>query len=271
MKKILVPTDFSKNAQRALDYALSMTAGLEAEVHVLSVLSRPPSASGMLGSLMIRMKEDAQAKMKDLISRISTDNNRRIEPLIREGSTTGTICDIAMEVGADCIVMGTKGASDVDNVILGSIASKVISNAEVPVIAVPKGAVFEGLHKIIYASDFQKSGSEVVVKLLEFTEEYKSKIHVLHIYKSDVEPPLDDLRRIKAELSDYLETRTIKFHVHKNDDIREGIMDFMDAAEPDMLAMVTKKRSLIGKIFDPSITQRVAMSLDWPLISYRMV
>lgn len=269
MKKYLVPTDFSENASLALRYAFDMAKGLDVEIHVLSVLSMPPNTSGITGSLAIRMKEDAQRKMNNLISDMEVED-LKVFPNIREGSTVNTICSVAEELEAECIVMGTKGASDVDNVILGSVAAKVVSNAIVPVIAVPKSCKFEGLRKIIYATDFQKSGSQIVEKLLDFTEDFNSRIDILHIYKSDVEPPLEPLRNMKTELAEYLDKRKLKFHIHKNDDIREGIVDFIDAAEPDMLAMVTKKRGLIGKIFDPSITRRLAMSVDIPLISYRV-
>lgn len=269
MKKYLVPTDFSNNAGLALRYAFEMAKSQGAEVHVLSVLSMPPSTSGITGSLSIRMKEDAQKNMTALIEQMEV-KDCVVHPYIREGSTVNTIVDIADDIEAACIVMGTKGSSDVDNVILGSIASKVISKANVPVVAVPKSCEFNGLNKVIYASDFNKSGAKVAEKLLDFSADFGTRIDILHIYKPDVEPPLEELREIKEALSGHLDSRTIKFHLHKNADIREGIVDFIDAAEPDMLAMVTKKRGLIGKIFDPSITRRVAMSVDIPLISYRV-
>ncbi len=271
MKNILVPTDFSANAKDALVYALNFLKGGDAKIHVLSVLGLPPRAAvGATGSLAIRMKENAQEKMRLLIDEmhnISVD----IDPIIREGSTVSVILSTAKEVQADAIVMGTKGSTGLESVILGSIASKVIERSPVPVISVPKGFEFSGLNRILYPTDFQKSTSETLKKLVKLTKRFNSRIDVLHIYPDDEEVPLESMKQIASEMAGEMQERKITFHAHPNSSIAKGIIAFMGASETEMLAMVTKRRNLIRRLFDGSLTKRFSMTATVPMVTFQAV
>lgn len=268
MKKILVPTDFSENARIALNYAFDLTRGIEAEIHVLNVLSKPPNTSGSVGSLFVRMKENAQQDMQRLLDDMELEG-RRVEPYIREGSAVATIVAIGEDIQADCIVMGTKGESSLDSVILGSNAAGVIEKSSVPVLAVPGEYVFKGLDRVVYATDLQKSGPSVAGHLLAFTEPFSSRIDVVHIHKPGDEPPVVQMDLLKKEMQDASQNRMVRFHLHEHESIKEGILNFMDASGAELLVMVTKKRNLIQKLFDKSLTQKVAYITSTPLMTYQ--
>ncbi len=270
MKNILVPTDFSDNAKAALIYALNFLKDGDAKIHALSVLSMPPRAVGATGSLAIRMEENAKEKMEDLIKdlhEISVD----IDPIIREGSTVNVILAVAEEVNADAIVMGTKGSTGLESVILGSVASKVIERSPIPVINIPIGSEFRGLTRILYPTDFNKSTSVTLKQLVKLTKRFNSQIDVLHIYPNGSEMPLDKMEQIQSEMAEEMETRDISFHAHPNSSIADGIVAFMDASKTDMLAMVTQRRNLIQRLFDRSLTRRIAMTATVPMVTFQAV
>ncbi len=268
--KYLVPTDYSANAQDALQYALDMARLSNAEVHVLSVLSFPPSTAGTTGSLAIRMKEDAQAKMEEVL-KFCEEQSFEVHPSIREGGVVPTVLNMVEEVEPDLIIMGTKGSSSIDSVVLGSVASKIIQKSPVPVLAIPNGSKFEGLTKITYASDLQKGGPIIANKILDLTEGFKSRVDVVHIFPVKAAPPYIQLDLLRKEIKADERERKVKYHLHRNDDIQEGLMNFMDASESQLLAMVTKKRNLFRKFIDPSLTRRVAMDVHMPLLTFQVV
>ena len=267
MKNILVPTDFSQNAKDALIYAANFLAGKDAKLHVLSVVSLPPRSVGTTGSLMLRIEEKAQKDMEDLIESMK-QINVTIEPLIREGGTVSVIMDVVEEIGADMVIMGTKGSTGLESVVLGSVASKVIERCPIPVISVPQGCKFNGLGRVLYPTDFQKSTSVSLKVLLEITESYSSKVDVLHIYPKGTEAPYSDLEQLESEVEEEMKTRKILFHAHPNDSIADALVAFIDAAEVEMLSMVTRRRGLIERLFDRSLTKRIAKSSKIPLLSF---
>lgn len=268
MKNILVPTDFSANSKDALVYALNFLKGEDAKIHVLSVLTMPPRAVGSTGSLALRMQENAREDMRKLLEEMK-EQGVDFNPMIREGSTVNVILDVAEEVDAEAIIMGTKGSTGLESVILGSVASKVIEKSPYPVISVPAGSHFNGLKRVLYPSDFNKSTSGILKKMIKLTEAYNSRVDVLHIYPEGSEPPYAKLEQLENEVEAEMKDRKILFHAHPHTSIADGIVAFMDASETELLAMVTQRRNLIQKLFDRSLTKRIAMSSTVPLISFQ--
>lgn len=266
--KYLVPTDYSENARIALQYALEMARISQAEVHVLSVLSLPPNTAGTRGSLLVRMQEDSQAKMQAEIEYCSSEGFR-IEPYIREGGVVSTILDVCAEIEPDLVIMGTKGATGLESTVLGSVASKTIEKSPVPVLSIPHDCKFEGWKKLTYGTDLQKGGPASALKLIQLSEAFGSQVDIVHIYPVGSEAPLVQLDLLRKEIQESGTTRKVKYHLHKNDDIQEGLMNFLDASDSELLGMVTKKRGLFRKLIDPSLTRRVAMDAEMPLISFQ--
>jgi len=266
--KYLVPTDFSDNAFDALRYALDMARVSGAEVHVVSALAFPPSTAGTTGSLAIRMKEDAQAKMNQLLESVK-ELGASVEPYIREGSVVSTILAVAEEIGPELVIMGTKGSTGLESAVLGSVAAKVIEKSATPVLAIPQNVPFTGLSKLAYATDLQKGGPVTAGRILELTAAFGTRVDIVHIFPVKEEPPYVQLDLLRKEIQADELNRTVKYHLHRNDDIQEGLMNFMDASEPDALAMVTKKRNLFKKLIDPSLTRRVAMNASMPLLTFQ--
>lgn len=268
MKKYLVPTDFSQNAAQALQYALDLTVGMDAEIHVLSVLTTPPNTSGTMGSLLIRMKENAQKDMQTLLDQMKLEGHK-IEPYIREGGTVPTVLAIAEEIGAECIILGTKGATNLENVIMGSNTAAIIERSRVPVLAIPQGFSFKGLDRVVYATDLQKSGPVIGRRLLEFSEPFSSRIDVVHVHDTEDESPVIQMDLLKKEMQEAAQNRLVNYHLHQHESIKEGILNFMDASGAELLVMVTKKRNLIQKLFDRSLTKKVAYLSATPLLAYQ--
>lgn len=269
MKNILVPTDFSQNAKDALHYALNFVEE-GGQLHVVSVLSMPPSTSGTTGSLAIRMKENAQEDMKNLISNMGKEGVT-FNPIIREGSTVNTILEIAEEFEADAIIMGTKGSTGLESIFMGSVASSVVEKSPIPVISVPKGTEFTGLSRVLYATDLKQSRAINLRKLLKITKVFNSRIDILHIYPENSEAPVAELEALEQEIGEDMELRNIRFHAHPHASIADGLVAFIDASESELLAMVTRKRNLIGKLFDRSLTKRIAMKGKVALISFQTI
>jgi nucleotide-binding universal stress UspA family protein len=137
---ILVPTDFSETAEHALDYAIALAAKLGARIHVLSVIGIPTLGIPEFGlawtaSTMETIVVDRQAALEQLVAK-KQGTATFGEVLIRTGDARDTILDVAKEVKADLIIMGTHGRRGLSRALLGSVAESIVRTAPCPTLTV---------------------------------------------------------------------------------------------------------------------------------------
>jgi len=142
---ILVPTDFSETADKALDYAVVLAAKLGARIHLLHVIGIPALGIPELGvamtsSMIGTLVADAQVALEQAVDR-RRGQATFAPPLQRTGDARDTILAAAKEVGADLIVIGTHGRRGLSRMLLGSVTDAVVRMAPCPVLTVGHRAV----------------------------------------------------------------------------------------------------------------------------------
>ncbi|MGE5185005.1 MAG: universal stress protein [Acidobacteriota bacterium] len=137
---ILVPTDFSAQAEQALDYAIELAAKLEATVHVLNVIGIPALGVPELGvaltsNVIDQIVQDNQAALDKLLA-ARAGKAKLGQALLRTGDARDEILHVAEEIKADLIIMATHGRRGVARALLGSVAEMVVRTSPVPVLTV---------------------------------------------------------------------------------------------------------------------------------------
>jgi nucleotide-binding universal stress UspA family protein len=143
MTRILMATDGSEGANRAIDYAARWAKNTGADLLIVNVI-------GSLPEKLLRSFTHAQhAWIDELFGSISAETLTQardrarsagagiIELESRTGETAPTIIDIAREKGVDAIVVGRRGVGQVAGLLLGSVSQKLVSLAPLPVIVIP--------------------------------------------------------------------------------------------------------------------------------------
>ncbi|HTR50420.1 MAG TPA: universal stress protein [Kofleriaceae bacterium] len=142
LKTILVPTDFSPNANEALDYAVELAKRFDARIQVLNVI--PTAMIGAEYGLMVTqamvddLLRDNQATLDKLVA-ARTDKAAFAPPRLEVGDVRIQIERVASEIHADLIVMGTHGRRGVKRALLGSVAESVVRTTACPVLLVREG------------------------------------------------------------------------------------------------------------------------------------
>ncbi len=146
ISKILVPTDGSKTAQKAANYAVDLAKKFKASVIVLSVIDK----GGMIGQTVPARKtarhilepiedylKEAAEGFAGTIKKIFDENRVKSETVIVEGHPVEEILKAAGRSKADLIIMGSHGRSALAAAILGSVAYGVIhKESKIPVLIV---------------------------------------------------------------------------------------------------------------------------------------
>ncbi|GAB3670142.1 universal stress protein [Halopiger thermotolerans] len=134
---VLVPTDGSDNARKALDLAAKVGAHHDATVHLLSVIDEP-ALGDAVGSSPVhdRLEADAQEILADGESAVREAGVDDVETTVESGSVPETVRSFAADADIDLVVMGTHGRTGLDERLLGSTTERVLRTAPVPVLTI---------------------------------------------------------------------------------------------------------------------------------------
>jgi nucleotide-binding universal stress UspA family protein len=186
---ILVPTDFSEIAQNALGHALKIADVYKNEITLLNIQDEG-GLFGLFGSdeKMGLIKEAVDMKMDKLIAESSKSfPNVKINKRFETGKIYKIITEIAEKENFDSIVMGTNGASGLQQ-ITGSNASRVINYAKVPVVVVKDQSISKnGYEKIVLPIDLSRESRQKVSWAIHLAKRFNSVIHVIYENSSNPE------------------------------------------------------------------------------------
>jgi len=136
LKRILMPTDFSENADHAFQYALAFARAFGAKLYIMHVVHFPPQIQlYVTRDVLDRLVKDVETSLKELIER-SKETKINFNPVVRLGVEDSEITGLAEKERIHLIVMGTHGRTGLAHTFLGSVAERVVRHAPCPVLTV---------------------------------------------------------------------------------------------------------------------------------------
>ncbi len=264
MKRILVPTDFSKNAHSAIEFAIDIVNKIEGEMILLNTYKLARRA-GMFIGVEKMMREESKDEMTDLVRKVKPrlNPNVTLNHKVVKGDSIQTVVLAAKKLEADFIIMGTQGASGLKEVFIGSTTNGVINSTKLPVMAVPSSFKHKALDVIVLSisPNFSEIGHKIEpLKLL--ANLYKSKIKGLHIKTGD------DDAAIQQMVFDILEGTSHSYHEVKDSTakINSIIEQFVADNNADMLCMIKQNRGFWGNLFHNSVTTIEVFHSNVPIL-----
>ncbi|WP_020527236.1 universal stress protein [Flexithrix dorotheae] len=279
MESILVPIDFSDNSMNALNYAIGLAQELNSTITLFNSypidvpMAMEYSSGAYMQSLNTEVKLDREKRLNEIISSYKTitykdsDELIRFKLQVREGVAADSILLMIEEFNFDLLVMGTKGASGLEEVLLGSIAVSVMEKVKIPIIVVPEDAKFSQLEKIVYATDFDDKDIEIIDTLQNIGEYFNSEITCLHINTSpskveEEEGKLDALKR------NYFFTPVdqLNFKIISDEKVEHGLQEYIEKNDIDLIVVTPKERGFIEGIFHKSLSRKLAFHAHTPIL-----
>ena len=200
MKNIIVPTDFSVNADNALAYATDIAMRTGAKIILLHVYHFPAIDVSMPSSMLVEMQTSHEAQVqkklkeyKKIVSSAYPDIS--FDSFAVLGFLLETISELSNSLKPDLIVMGTQGASGLQKILIGSNTAKVMEKADCPVLVVPSKAAFKLPMHILYLADLMGNEESIVSSILDFASFFKAKTIAAHI-KNQEQVYISDSRNI---------------------------------------------------------------------------
>ena len=274
MKKILLPTDFSENSWNAIKYALQLYKDQECDFSLLHTYTP------MIYQVDLMQTSTAQLQVIDAVKETSKKRLDQFEQRINKefknpkhtfskilsfNTLTAEITELYQGNVFDIIIMGTKGATGVKEILFGSNTIHVLKNAKCPVFAIPSDFSFETPHEILFPSDYEIDFQEKQMHtLIDIATRYHARINILHVFYGKELTEIQKENRKKLEF--YFKSIAHLFHDIKNENIPKAITEFKLKARINLLVMINNKHSFFENLFFKSTINQIGFHLNVPLL-----
>ena len=276
MKKILVPIDFSEQAEFAAKVAVKIAEQTNSELHLLHTLDLPsdvidPSNYGNADNsptTLLYMKK-AQEKFEKITKRYFMRNVKVVKSVVFTNPFQGII-EESKKQNVDLIVMGSQGTSGFSEMLVGSNTEKVVRHSDIPVIVIKNEIDDFKLDNLIFASDFREHYKPGFKKMVEFANKFDAKIHLLRVITpSNFESTFVAKKSIKDFIADTdLKDHTINLYNDKS--IEGGVLHFGEETEADIIAINTHSRRGLIHLFNNSISGSITNHAVRPVITFKV-
>lgn len=262
MKNFIVATDFSPAAQEAINYAAGLARTINASVLVMHFYQMPIL---MNETPIILVSADELKKTADTgLARAVEDARKTFADVAFE--TESRLGDVATELEAICeeknpiaIIVGTKQQSGFDRFLFGDVSTSLAKNLNYPLIIVPEGAASAPPKNIAFATDLSPLEETTIKNITELITPFTAMLHAVHIQTEDEQPLADEVMQSLKNLNPF-------YHSIKEDDITEGLQQFIFENKIDMLLLLPHKHSLMERWFTKGHTEDIVHHISIPML-----
>lgn len=275
MKKILVPTDFSKPSEYASKLASKLASKANSEVHLLHMIELPTGIIDMGAGSNFSIPESMLyiRKVRDQLLNHKQQfypKNDNVKHAIRFQNPFDGISEYSKKNDIDLVVMGAKGHTNLEEILIGSNTEKVVRNSEIPVIATKKDDENFNPKNLVFASSFKPEKDQAFERFLKFANNFDSKVHLLKINTPQkFENTIDTNQRIKNYINKH-GLKNYSINIYNDSSIEKGILNFANKIDADVIALATHGRSGLSHIFNGSITKSLAKNAVRPMLTFKV-
>ncbi len=272
MKTIIVPTDFSPISINAANFAADMAIAINANILLLNVYNITVGYSAEVPLMLIsadELKQTSVSQLEELKAKILHANSGKIEVTTeaRMGNIVDELEELCTTIQPFAVVMGAKGKTGIEKVVFGSTTLTAIRHLTWPVICVPPGKEYgKGIKKIGFACDFMEVIETTPVQFIkQMVKEFNAELHILNVDNKEKhfrpETPHQSFL-----LHNLLEDIKPNYHFINNADVEDGINEFAETNNLDLVIAVPKKHKLLEGIFKPSSTRQLVFQSHVPVM-----
>lgn len=275
MKNILIPTDFSDNAWNAIQYGMALFKKIKCTFHIVYVHPTTTYIGGdatvivapkMLEEEILKESREKIQKVLKAIERLPVNTKHTFNTEVLYGFFTDHIKQAVIDKNIDLIIMGTKGASGLKAVSMGSNTGNVITKVPCAVLAVPEDTTYRNPKEVGFPTDFQLDyDTKVLENVKELLLLHKSALRFL--YLSNKGGGLSPFQTKNREfLKDYFNSTERSFHTLTGKKLDEAVQHFVESRNLDMIVMVAKNLNFLERILFRPRVEKISYHTTVPFL-----
>ncbi|MFD0863926.1 universal stress protein [Sungkyunkwania multivorans] len=273
MRNILVPTDFSKNCNKAAQLGIEMAKLYSSEIHFLHLMKTPVD--------WVKLDKEKEKRYPETLKQIGKAKSalRELEKTAeREGlkcrrflqfdAGQGDILDHSGHYHHDFIITGSSGTKGVIREITGSNVEEIVRKANAPVIVVKDEEVNFPFKNIVFVSNFEENITDAFKQVISIANKCGARIHLLRINtETDFNNIKLGLDPIEKMLQNFPELKNYSMAVYNEPSVETGINTFLKQHPSDLIAMVTHGKTGFLSLFSKSIAEGVTNHSTLPVMT----
>ncbi|WP_034919449.1 universal stress protein [Gillisia sp. CAL575] len=276
MKRILVPTDFSVQAENALKVAVEFAKRFDGEIFLLHMLELPlqlvnpvsGSSTQDLPEALFFMKL-ARQKFKKLIDSPFLEGII-VHDIVEFHQAFDGIMEVSKEHNCDFIVMGSNGSSGFKEVFIGSNTEKVVRNSTIPVLVIKNEHEKFDINNFVFATDCDLEHKHTLNKAIQFAKKINAHLHLVYIntannFKTSIEA--------NQCLEDFVKGEDIEHHslnVYNDVTVEKGVLNFAKSINAGLVGISTHGRKGLAHFFNGSISEDLVNHANRPVITFKI-
>nr|WP_315191860.1 universal stress protein [uncultured Flavobacterium sp.] len=274
MKRILVPTDFSTYAENALKAAAQIAKKNNSELFLLHMLELPSQMSDTIteGNSIPEVMffiEKAREMLESIKERPYLNGIIVNEAVLFESAFKGII-EFSKKNDIDLIIMGSRGLSGFEEILIGSNTEKVVRHSEIPVLVIKKDTVEFKAENIVFASDFSKEAKKPFKKLLKFAQIFDSTLNLVMICTPSSFKTTLVAEKFISDFAANFDLKKFTSHIYNDANIEKGIINFSNSINADLIGMCTHNRTALSHFFNGSISEDLVNHSNKPVIAFKV-
>lgn len=276
MKKILVPTDFSDQAENALKVAAQLARKFNSEIFLLHLLDLPlelidPIQAGSSGDLpeaiffmKLAHQRFSNVMKKDYLKGI------KVHETVEFDEAFDGIMDISKKYDCDVIIMGSSGADGVKEIFIGSNTEKVVRHSIIPVLVIKKEIPIFNVEKFIFATDLNPETIPTFQKAVEFGHKLKAKIELVMVNtpsKFITTAQMD--KKLEIYTAD-IDKDDYHFTLYNDVNVETGILNYGNKINADLIGISTHGRQGLAHFINGSISEDLVNHAKRPIVTFKI-
>ncbi|MGF1534073.1 MAG: universal stress protein [Bernardetiaceae bacterium] len=261
MQTVVLPTDFSGLARETMQYAAPIFSAHP--IHFVLLHSYLAGSSAEALAQEAHVQEQLE---KELAYLRAAYPKHTFRGHAQEGDLDRVLSDQVEKNNADLLLMGTRGLQSGKYAFWGTHTSNALQNVACSTLVIPEGSVLSGAQQIVFATDFAgDEPPEALEQLLQIAQRLNARLSVLHILppqRSAGQDSLSGLRFLHEQ-----KQVPVSVHFTRSQEVMEGILQYIKYHPTDILAVLTRSRSLIERLFHRSITKELVLHSHVPLLA----
>lgn len=275
MKNILVPTDFSDQAEKALKVAAQLANKFDGEIYLLHMLELPlqlidpvNGSSHNLPEAIFFMKLAHQRFSK--IMKEPFLKGIKVHETVEFHRAFDGIMEIGKEKKCDLIVMGSHGASGFQEMFIGSNTEKVVRHSEIPVLVIKNEIPDFKINNFIFATDGNAKNKHILNKAIEFAKTLDATLHLLFVNTpNDFLTSKDAYERMENFVNGS-NHNNYKIHIYNDISVEQGILNFAKKMDAGLIGIGTHGRKGIAHFFNGSISEDLVNHANRPVVTFKI-
>lgn len=266
MMNILLPTDFSENSRNAAAYAMQFFKDTPCNFHLLHVIPVPADklTTGYM-SMSPAVKENF-SELLDWLKSLCINENHSFQTYFKADYLINAVRAQVQEKQIDLILMGTKGKTNNERVVIGKNTSDVMMKVKCPVLAISQHASFKEHKKILFPTDYKiHHGSKVLRTLLNLASLSKAHVKILEIFNSEKEPSSEQMEN-RDFLQDSFSPRIPVLQTYYTSSDQNPKKILLANRDVDMIVLAAKNLNLCQKFLRNEEDETIPFINQLPLL-----